>query len=124
MSRPTLSWERVRGRVTLRDLHILAAVVQWGSMARGAAHLGLSQPSVSEAVAKLEAALRVRLLDRSPRGVEPTLYGRTLLRRANVVFDELSLSRASGTSSSCPTPERERSESAARNPYPPALSRR
>ena len=68
MSRPTLSWERVRGRVTLRDLHILAAVVQWGSMARGAAHLGLSQPSVSEAVAKLEAALCVRLLDRSPRG--------------------------------------------------------
>ena len=89
MSRPTLSWERVRGRVTLRDLHILAAVVQWGSMARGAAHLGLSQPSVSEAVAKLEAALCVRLLDRSPRGVEPTMYGRTLLRRANVVFDEL-----------------------------------
>ena len=89
MSRPTLSWDRIRGRVTLRDLHILAAVVQWGSMARGASHLGLSQPSVSEAVAKLEAALRVRLLDRSPRGVEPTIYGRTLLRRANVVFDEL-----------------------------------
>src|SRR4051812_28333673 len=89
MSRPTLNWERVRGRVTLRDLHVLAAVVQWGSMARGAAHLGLSQPSVSEAVAKLEAALCVRLLDRSPRGIEPTIYGRTLLRRANVVFDEL-----------------------------------
>jgi DNA-binding transcriptional LysR family regulator len=89
MSRPTLSRDRIRGRVTLRDLHILAAVVQWGSMARGASHLGLSQPSVSEAVAKLEAALRVRLLDRSPRGVEPTMYGRTLLRRANVVFDEL-----------------------------------
>ncbi|MDT7952102.1 MAG: LysR family transcriptional regulator [Acetobacteraceae bacterium] len=75
--------------MTLRDLHILAAVVHWGSMARGAAHLGLSQPSVSEAVAKLEAALCVRLLDRSPRGVEPTMFGRTLLRRAHVVFDEL-----------------------------------
>jgi DNA-binding transcriptional LysR family regulator len=54
-----------------------------------AQHLGLSQPSVSEAIARLEEALQVRLLDRSPRGVEPTVYARALLERANVAFDEL-----------------------------------
>jgi DNA-binding transcriptional LysR family regulator len=90
MTGKILDWEhRVGRRVRLRDLHILFAVVQWGSMAKGAAHLGMSQPSVSEAIAGLEDALRVRLLDRSPRGIEPTIYARALLKRAHVVFDEL-----------------------------------
>jgi DNA-binding transcriptional LysR family regulator len=83
-------WEsRIGRRLKLRDLHILAAVVQWGSMAKAAAHLAMSQPAVSESVANLEAALRVRLLDRSTRGVEPTRYARALLKRGHAVFDEL-----------------------------------
>jgi DNA-binding transcriptional LysR family regulator len=31
----------------------------------------------------------VRLLDRSAKGVEPTIYAKTLLKRSNVAFDEL-----------------------------------
>ena len=46
----------------LRDLHILSKVVEWGSMAKAASHLAMSQPAVSEAIFNLEAALRVRLL--------------------------------------------------------------
>src|SRR5260370_41442076 len=49
----------------------------------------MSQPSIPEAIANLEAALRVRLLDRSPRGVEPTIYADALLRRGRGVVDEL-----------------------------------
>src|SRR5689334_5575354 len=83
-------WEsRLGRRFKLRDLHILSEVVQQGSMARAALHLGIAQASVSEAIAGLEAALQVRLLDRSPRGIEPTLYARALLKRVDVVFDEL-----------------------------------
>lgn len=90
MATPILDREHRFGRrLKLRDLHILFAVVQWGTMAKAAAHLGMSQPSVSEAIARLEDALRVRLLDRSPRGIEPTIYARALLKRADVVFDEL-----------------------------------
>lgn len=85
-----VDWEQRLGRrLKLRDLQILSATVQWGSMARAAKYLGMSQPSVSEAIAALERALRVPLLDRSPQGVEPTIYARTLLRRADIVFDEL-----------------------------------
>jgi DNA-binding transcriptional LysR family regulator len=80
---------RIGRRLKLRDLHILSAVVRAGSMAKSAAHLGMSQPAVSEAIASLEDTLRVRLLDRSPRGVEPTIYARALLQRGDVVFDEL-----------------------------------
>ena len=80
---------RIGRRLKLRDLQILSAVVQWGSMAKAAGHLGMSQPAVSEAIAKLEDAVRVRLLDRSARGIEPTIYAEALLKRGNVVFDEL-----------------------------------
>jgi DNA-binding transcriptional LysR family regulator len=90
MRRIPQSWEsRIGRRLKLRDLHILSVVVQWGSMAKAASHLGMSQPAVSQSIADLEAALSVRLLDRSARGVEPTLYGHALLKRGHVVFDEL-----------------------------------
>ena len=90
MAKAILNWEsRIGRRLKLRDLHILFTVVQWGSMAKGATHLGMSQPAVSEAIASLEDALRVRLLDRSPRGIEPTIYADALLKRGHIVFDEL-----------------------------------
>jgi DNA-binding transcriptional LysR family regulator len=80
---------RAARRVKLRDLRILEAVAQCGTMARAATQLGMSQPSVSQAISNLEDAYGVRLFDRSPRGVEPTLYARALLERTRVVFDEL-----------------------------------
>src|SRR5262249_24052388 len=40
-------------------------------------------------IADLEHALGVRLLDRSPKGVEPTVYGHALLKRGLAAFDEL-----------------------------------
>ena len=58
-------------------------------MAKAASHLAMSQPAVSEAIFNLEAALRVRLLDRNARGIEPTIYATALLKRERVVFDEL-----------------------------------
>ncbi len=83
-------WDHSIGRhLRLRDLQLLSTVVQSGSMAKAAARLGISQPSISEAIANLEGALGVRLLDRSPRGIEPTIYATALLKRGLVIFDEL-----------------------------------
>jgi DNA-binding transcriptional LysR family regulator len=85
-----MDWDdRIGSRLKLRDLHILLAVVEWGSMAKAARHLAVSQPVVSRAIADLERGLGVRLLDRTPQGVEPTIYGRTVLNRGLAVFDEL-----------------------------------
>jgi len=90
MTRTTREWDsRIGRRLRLRDLHILSTVVQWGSMGKAASHLAMSQPAVSEAIADLESSLNVRLLDRSPRGIEPTIYANALLRRGEVAFDEL-----------------------------------
>jgi DNA-binding transcriptional LysR family regulator len=84
-------------RIRLRDLNTLWAVVEAGSMAKAAQALGMSQPAISKAIADLEHALDVPLLDRSPRGVAPTEYGRVLRDPEAVIFDELrrALSRSS-----------------------------
>jgi DNA-binding transcriptional LysR family regulator len=81
--------DRIERRLKLRELRILLAVVQAGSMAKGAAELGISQPNVSKAIADLEHAFGLQLLDRSPRGVEPTTYGLAVIKRGVAVFDEL-----------------------------------
>jgi len=83
-------WDsRIGRRLKLRDLHVLFAVVQWGSMAKAAKHLVMSQPAISKVIADLEHVLHVRLLDRSSRGIEPTVYAHALLKRGHVAFDEL-----------------------------------
>src|ERR1700709_2060827 len=85
-----LDWEsRIGRRVRLRDLHILFAVIQHGSMAKAGAHLGMSQSAVSQAIAAIEHALHVPLLDRTSKGVTPTIYGSALLRRGRAALDAL-----------------------------------
>ena len=85
-----IDWERQIGRrLRLRDLHVFFTVVQCNSMAKAAVELGVSQPAVSEVIAGLEHMLGVRLLDRSPQGVEATMYGRVLLKGGTAAFDEL-----------------------------------
>src|SRR5262245_10713813 len=84
-----MDWADRGSRLKLRDLHILLAVVEWGSMAKAAKHLAVSQPVVSRAIAELERGLGVQLLDRTSQGVEPTVYGQTVLNRGLAVFDEL-----------------------------------
>lgn len=81
--------EQISRRLKLRQLNVLLAVAQWGSMAKAAEHLGVSQPVVSKAIAELEQMVGVRLLDRGAYGVEPTLYGRALLKRSVGIFDDL-----------------------------------
>jgi DNA-binding transcriptional LysR family regulator len=85
-----MQWtERIGRRIKLRDLHVLQAVVQSGSMTKASHGLAVSVPVVSKAVADLEHTIGVPLLDRSPQGVEPTAYGRALLKRGLAAFDEL-----------------------------------
>ena len=87
--RRLLEGRHIDRRLKLRELQVLSAVVEYGSMVKAAGQLGMSQPAVSAAIANLEVALGVRLLDRSPRGIEPTIYAKALLKRGRIAFDEL-----------------------------------
>ncbi len=85
-----MQWnDRIGRRIKLRDLHVLLATIESGSMARAAQRLSISQPVVSKTIAGLEDSLDARLLDRTPQGVEPTAYGRALLACGTAVFDDL-----------------------------------
>jgi DNA-binding transcriptional LysR family regulator len=85
-----MDWgQRIGRRLKLRDLHILFAVVECGSMTKAAKELSVSNPVVSKAIAGLEHTLGVRLLDRDVDGIHPTIHGRALLDRGLAAFDEL-----------------------------------
>ena len=81
--------DRIGRRIKLSDLHILLAVAQSGSMAKAANQLAVSHPVVSRSISDLEHTLGVRLLERNPRGVELTQFGRAMLHRSHAAFDEL-----------------------------------
>jgi DNA-binding transcriptional LysR family regulator len=84
--------DRLLRRLKLSDLRLFHAAVERGGMAKAAAHLNISQPAVSKAIAGLENTLGVRLLDRHPQGVEVTVYGRALMEGGVAAFDELAKS--------------------------------
>ena len=85
-----MDWsDRIGRRLKPRDLHVFLAVAEQGNMAKAADTLAISRPVVSKTISDLERMLGVRLFDRSPQGVEPTLDGRALLHRSVAVFDEL-----------------------------------
>jgi DNA-binding transcriptional LysR family regulator len=70
----------------LRQLRYFVAVVQEGQMTRAAARLQLAQPALSQAIARLEAQVGVRLLDRNPRGVTATAAGEAFLEKAQATL--------------------------------------
>jgi DNA-binding transcriptional LysR family regulator len=85
-----MDWtDRIGRRVRLRDLHIVLAVAERGSMAKASAHLAISHPVVSKTISDLERTLGVQLFDRNAKGVELTIYGRALLKCGVTVFDEM-----------------------------------
>lgn len=81
--------ERLGRRLKLRDLRILITVAECGTMGKAAERLAVSQPVVSKTISDMEHAVGVRLLDRGQSGVEPTAFGRALIKRGIAIFDEM-----------------------------------
>jgi DNA-binding transcriptional LysR family regulator len=81
--------DRIGRRIKLSDLHVLLSVAHFGSMAKAANELAISHPAVSRSISDLEHTLGVRLLERNPRGVVLTGFGRAVLNRSHAAFDEL-----------------------------------
>lgn len=75
--------------VSDRWLRTFAEVAESGSFTAAARKLGVGQPAVSHAVARLESELDVQVLERSTRGLTLTAAGRLLYRRLGVAFAEI-----------------------------------
>nr|MBA3477951.1 LysR family transcriptional regulator [Lautropia sp.] len=74
-------------RVTGMQLFI--RVVETGSFSRGAAELGITQPTATKSIAATEKRLGARLLHRSTRGVTPTEIGAQYYERCKLIAREI-----------------------------------
>ncbi len=76
-------------RVDPQRLIRLAVLIRQGTFNRAASHLGLTQPALSQSIAQMEKEVGVKLIERTPHGVEPTIYGQLLYEHAKSIDREL-----------------------------------
>jgi len=74
----------------IQQLRHLLAAVQHGNLLKAADEIFITQSGLSRSIKSLEDRLGVPLLTRQPKGVEPTIYGDSLIRRAKVILNEVS----------------------------------
>jgi len=75
--------------LNLRHLRALAAIVARGSMSAAAEVVSLSQPALTQGLAKLERQLGAALFDRHSDGMTPTEAGLALAARTEAAFGRL-----------------------------------
>ncbi|MBA4028881.1 MAG: LysR family transcriptional regulator [Planctomyces sp.] len=100
------SFSALTGRIPLRQpmefnqLRYFVAVAESGSFSRAARSLGVTQPTLSQQIARMEQTLGCRVLDRLGRGVVMTDSGRVLLDRAKRILQEADHARRDITTAS------------------------
>jgi LysR family hydrogen peroxide-inducible transcriptional activator len=77
----------------LQTLRSFLTVARLGSFSRAAEQLGLSQPSLSQQIQKLERELGVSLFDRLGRSLRLTAFGESLLSSAERILREAEQAR-------------------------------
>ncbi|MBT2472688.1 LysR family transcriptional regulator [Streptomyces sp. ISL-66] len=75
--------------VDLRDLELLEAMAETGSLTAAASRLYVSQPALSQRLTRLEDRLGMRLFERAGRRLVPNPAGRRMLVAARQVLGEL-----------------------------------
>ncbi|MFJ9620575.1 LysR substrate-binding domain-containing protein [Streptomyces sp. NPDC101181] len=74
----------------VRHLRALCAIADAGSLHRAARHLGVSQPSLTTQLRRIENTLGAELFRRERTGCRPTSLGRAVLSRARPLVDGMS----------------------------------
>lgn len=76
--------------ITLRQLRYFTALAETRHYRRAAERMGVSQPSLSQQIVNLEAALGLEVVERGRRGAVLSPAGREVLAHARRVLDEVS----------------------------------
>ncbi|OZI56670.1 LysR family transcriptional regulator [Bordetella genomosp. 4] len=76
-------------RLHAKQLRLLIAIEESGSLLGAANKVGLTQPGASKALRELEATLAVELFERTNRGLIPTEAGRCALRFARLIQSDI-----------------------------------
>lgn len=75
----------------LDDMRLFVEVVKLGSITRAARVLGLPKSSASRRIQQMEAHLRVQLLKRTTRRLQPTEIGQAFFERCLHILEEVAL---------------------------------
>ena len=78
-------------RIKLRQLRVILAVDEQGSITRAAEHLFVTQAAVSKVIAEIETLIGTNLFERRGRTITPTDAGHHVIRTARRVASELKL---------------------------------
>jgi len=73
----------------LAEMRVFVRAVECGTFAAAAGEMGLTPSAVSKVVARLEARLGLRLLDRSGRRLSPTAAGETYLHSSRRMIEAM-----------------------------------
>lgn len=73
---------------TLHALRVFVRTLELGSLSAAAREFGTTQPTVSKWLAGLERQLRVRLVERSTRGLSPTEQGQRFYADAKRIVEQ------------------------------------
>jgi len=69
----------------LRQLRVMLAVMEKGSLGKAAEWLNTSQPAVTKTIQRMEKELDVELFERRPQGMIPTLFAECLRSHAESI---------------------------------------
>jgi len=81
----------LKARLKTRQLLLLIALDDYRNIHRAAEELHMTQPAASKQIKDLEEMLEVKLFERLPRGMAPTIYGETMIRHARMALTSLAL---------------------------------
>ncbi|KFL50018.1 LysR family transcriptional regulator [Burkholderia pyrrocinia] len=83
------SLNSIMSRLHSRQLRLLIALEEQGSLLGAADKVGLTQPGASKALKELEATFGAELFTRTNRGLVPTVAGRSAARCARLIQADL-----------------------------------
>lgn len=83
--------------INIRHIAAFAATVRHGSVTRAARAVNLTQPALTQAIARLEADLGCALFERGPAGMTPTEPALLLAPRAEAAIAQVGSPRVTGT---------------------------
>ena len=90
IARHTRIVDRAMTRLKLKQLRLLVAVGEFGSIQHAARELQISQPAATKLIQDLELDFEVQLFERTNRGVVPTDYGEALIRHGKLIMAQVS----------------------------------
>ena len=80
--------------MTLQQLEYVLAVNRFGHFAQAADHCGVTQPTLSAMIHKLELELGIRIFDRTKKPIQPTPIGQEVIRYAQTLIQQAAMLRA------------------------------